>query len=288
MQIPRFFVSTAQLKVGATSAEARPFGHGSFKALADEFVTILEPALINQVKNVLRLRPDDHLKLLDGEGGLVECKLLESGKSELRCQIVGKTWEDLGEEVEVTIGLPLLKGERFDWALQKLTELGVATIVPLTTARTVVKIVKSDGKDAKGIADQQKKLARWQAIAREAAEQCERAMIPQIVLPMTIEDFLTTFASGGMEVVAFICAERLPEPSLKDILLELRKKILVQKGTAGKTISIVVGPEGGLTSDEIKFAQKAGWKPVSLGRRILRSETAAIYAVAQIIWALEK
>jgi len=285
MQIPRFFVSTAQLKVGATSAEARPFGHSSFKVLTDEFVTILEPALINQVKNVLRLRPHDRLVLLDGEGGLVECQLLESGKSELRCQIVGKTWEDLGNEVEVTIGLPLLKGERFDWALQKLTELGVGTIVPLTTARTVVKI---DDKDAKGLADLQKKLGRWQAITREAAEQCERVMIPQIVLPMRIEDFLTTFVSGGMEVVAFICAERLPEPSLKDILLDLRKKILVQKGTAGKTISVVVGPEGGLTSDEIRFAQEQGWKPVSLGRRILRSETAAIYAVAQIIWALEK
>jgi 16S rRNA (uracil1498-N3)-methyltransferase len=282
MQIPRFFVVPAQLKVGASSAEAKPFGHDSFKALTDEFVTILEPALINQVKNVLRLRPDDHLILLDGQGSIVECKLLETAKSEVRCQIVGKTCEDLSENIEVTIGLPLLKGERFDFALQKLTEVGVAKIVPITTARTVVKIA---GDDAKGIS---KKLARWQAITREAAEQCERVMIPQIVLPMRIEEFLATFASGGMEVAAFICAERLPEPSLKDILLELRKKILVQKGTAGKTISIVVGPEGGLTSDEIQFAQERGWKAVSLGRRILRSETAAIYAVAQIIWALEK
>jgi 16S rRNA (uracil1498-N3)-methyltransferase len=286
MHIPRFFLTDEQLqsppqaRASAGKLDADDGAEGGFHFSPGDYVTVNEPAVVNQVRNVLRMRPGDRLAILDGHGGIFNCELKEIGNKSFQCRILQKEYAAQDESGAVTIGLPLIKGERFEWALQKLTELGVAGVVPLITDRAVV---KAPG-DAKGTAN---KLARWQAIVKEAAEQCERATIPRVVSPISIDKFIAGGISGAPSDITFICTERLNQPLLRDVLLQMRQDRL-NKGTKYTTILVLVGPEGGLTEREISLAQDQGWKPVSLGPRILRSETAAIYSVAQIIWALEK
>lgn len=241
---------------------------------------IVNPAVVNQVKNVLRLGDGAKLQLLNGTGKLWKCRLSGAPGKVLSFEVEEKVELPL-PPLHATVAMAVLKGERFDWALQKLTELGVSTIVPLLTSRTVVKINPGD---AKGTST---KLPRWQAIVREAAEQSERATIPHIVAPRSFDDHMIAITAGGTIDNTFICAERIHSESLKDILSASNCKKTFSSGTADATIELIVGPEGGFTDEEVDLACKQGVKPVSLGSRILRSETAAIYALAQVMLVLE-
>jgi 16S rRNA (uracil1498-N3)-methyltransferase len=278
MQIPRFFLTSEDVRqtgmgggLAPTSLDLQPGGE----------IEIANSAMANQVKNVLRLSAGDKVHLLNGAGALFECSLSQVTSSVVACRVEAR--RNLpADSVDVCLALAVLKGDRFDWALQKATELGVSSIVPLLTARTVVKIDSSDAKGTKS------KLTRWQAIVREAAEQSERATIPNIVAPIKLVEWFDQNHIGGTDGIAYLCAERMATEHLRDILLELRSRSSNNDGTAGKTIFLVVGPEGGFIDEEIALAQERGFKPVSLGARILRAETAAIYAVAQVIWCLEK
>ncbi len=250
-------------------------------------VTIADRKIVNQIRNVLRLKAGDHIIILDGEGGLLDCALRSVEKQNVECTVIGKRLATGDASARVTVALPLVKGDHFDWALQKLTELGVYRIRPMTTARTVIKAVGSD--DAKKpLGTISPKLARWQAIVREASEQCERATIPNIVEPEKFGELIDTLTAGGTDSTVFICVERQPVPLLKSVLLSGSKKYTSDRKSEHKDISIVIGPEGGFTTQEIDFAIDRGCEPVSLGSRILRTETAAIYALAQILWCLEK
>lgn len=265
MHIPRFFLTQSALdfEPGRT-------------------VSIDDTAIVNQVRNVLRMQVGNQIVLLDGHGSLYECTISAMPPKQIECTIEEKKKAPGEPPVDVTIALALIKGERFEWALQKLCEVGVRTIVPIITARTVVKIDTTG--DAKGA---NAKLTRWQAILKEAAEQCERATIPHIVLPKKLNEFINDSTRGGIANSTFICAERLQVASLKDIFLDYACERKDRRATAEGAITLVVGPEGGFTDDEIALAQDAGAMPVSLGPRILRAETAAVYAVAQVIWCLE-
>lgn len=279
MHIPRFFLSGKQIaRPLPTSTPGTPG--------ATESVTILDTGVVNQIRNVLRLKPEDQVIILDGEGGLLDCRLVRIERREIECLVTGRRDSGRAPWLAVTVALPLLKGDHFDWALQKLTELGVNTIRPIITSRTVVRIQEvGDAKSRQGGAG---KLDRWRSIAREAAEQCERATIPQIVEPAIFRDYLSTLTDGGTNSTVYICTERLVEPLLKDSLLSRLRATETEQDSKRENISVIVGPEGGFTSDEITIAIEQGCKPVSLGSRILRTETAAIYALAQIMWCLEK
>jgi 16S rRNA (uracil1498-N3)-methyltransferase len=265
MTIPRFFLTQ----------NALDFESGGS-------IVIDEQALVNQLRNVLRMQIGDPIVLLDGNGSLYECTITAMPPRAIECRLDKKSAAPGEPPVDVTIGLALIKGERFEWALQKLCEVGVRTIVPLITSRTVVKIDTAG--DAKGA---QAKLTRWQAILKEAAEQSERAKIPQITFPRKFNDFMDDSTRGGMSSSMFICAERLQVTPLKDIFLGYARGQKDQHATAEGAVILLVGPEGGFTDQEISTAENAGAKPVSLGPRILRAETAAVYAVAQVIWCLE-
>lgn len=266
MQIPRFFLTQPALD----------FEPGDTAQITDS-------GLVNQIRNVLRMQVSDPLILLDGKGALYECTISSMPPREVHCKIDAKSIAGGDPPVDVRIALALIKGERFEWALQKLCEVGVRSIVPIITARTVVKIDTTG--DAKGA---HAKLARWQTILREAAEQCERATIPQIELPRKLNDFIDASMGGGTPGSTFICAERISTTPLRDILIDHACKRTDLSATTGGAFTLLVGPEGGFTEDEISLAVNAGAKPVSLGPRILRAETAAVYAVAQIVWCLEE
>ena len=290
MHIPRLFVTPDDL-ADATPVPAgeSPPGAGvsaaggvsSLDFRPGSSVKITNRGVCNQLSNVLRLTPGDKVVLLDGRGSACECAIDSINSRAVECTVL--SCQRLPEEsVRVSVAVAMLKGDRFDWALQKLTELGVSEIVPLMTMRTVVKL---DLGDAKGC---ERKLSRWQSIVREAAEQSERATIPHVVKPKKLQAWVDEIVHSGARDTAFICAERMPQRHLRDILLPMHEKMQNGEGTAGKTIHLLVGPEGGFADEEIAYAEKQGIKPVSLGQRILRSETAAIYALGQVMWCLEK
>lgn len=238
---------------------------------------ICDPGIVSQIRNVLRLKRGDQIIILDGEGGMFRCLLEKPTATHVEARIID-AHPAIGDPcVAVTVALPPLKGGRFEWALQKLTELGVYRVVPIATSRSVVK-PRSESKAA-----DTSKLTRWQAIMREAAEQCERASIPEMRPPMSLSTFLNSelWAPESGQHAAIVCAERSEAPLFRNVLAQL-----CQAEPPTKSISVVIGPEGGLTKDELERASATGGEVVSLGRRILRSETAAIYALVQIIFML--
>lgn len=176
-----------------------------------------------------------------------------------------KNLEDNSElKCKVTLYYCLSKGDKNDFVVQKATELGVSKIVFVSSKRCVVKY---DNKDV------DKKIARFSKIAKEAAEQCHRLIVPEIVGPYNIEQ-LGKIAS---EVVRFVAYEEESQHSPSFTISENKN-----------SVGIFIGPEGGIEEKEVKLLNEFGFKNVSLGNRILRTETAAVYALSVIANRLEK
>lgn len=265
MRIPRFFLP-----------------QNSFDLITGT-VAVEDSQIVDQILKVLRLSAGDQIDFLDGTGKIFRCTLEsqqprhrpkdKSRSKSLTARIDSESKATGEASVSLSVALPILRPARFEWAVEKLTELGAKEIVPIVTARSV-------GRESK--------LSRWQSIAREASEQCERALIPPISPPLTLEEYLLHLANEP-DATIFICTERadqLPEdtPSaeaLHMVLCNFDKK-------APHKISVIVGAEGGFTEEEQNFALKLGAKPVSLGKRILRSETAAIYISAIVMAILDQ
>jgi 16S rRNA (uracil1498-N3)-methyltransferase len=224
--------------------------------------------LAKQISNVLRLRVGDKVNILDGLGSIYFCRLEKAGKGQLKASIEESLKIEEGTGIPVHIALPLLKSGRFEWALEKLTELGVAKISPIVVKRSVVQAEASTGP----IDSASSKMNRWKAILKEASEQCERATIPLLVPPCNFETFVSETASSAGPV-KIICAERREAPHLATMLGNRNVSQL-------KEVVIAVGAEGGFTDGEVELAISSHFVAVSLGRQILRSETAAIYALA--------
>jgi 16S rRNA (uracil1498-N3)-methyltransferase len=220
--------------------------------------------------------------LLDAEGALYELVIERLEKSRLTCLLKNIRHDPPARGVSIRLGLALIKIDRFEWCIEKSCELGADEIVPVLTGRCVARAVE----DEKGEARLSGKLKRWQAIAREAAEQCERTAVPPVVRPEPLADFLCG-RGGGMEALRYICVERSHAAPLAKALASKIYERDLPDAEGIKAISLLVGPEGGFTDDEIALALKQEWMPVSLGPRILRSETAAIVAMAQVASVLD-
>ncbi|HET9099256.1 MAG TPA: RsmE family RNA methyltransferase [Acidobacteriaceae bacterium] len=177
----------------------------------------------------------------------------------------------LHEEVEAKESLPLILGlsiirfERMEWAIEKLTELGVAAIIPLTTQRSEKHLVLAATK----------RCERWRKISRESAQQSRRSQVPEISDPMSVKDCI---AESG-NALRYLFSEQERSRSLWESLMTTDRDV-----TPSTKIYAAIGPEGGWTSSELSSFAESGWQSVSLGKNILRSETAAI-AVAGLIGA---
>ena len=204
---------------------------------------------------VLRLRVGDSVTLFDGEDGEIPAQIVESGTRSARLSL-GPRRRVVRTRPRITLVQAVPRGERMDLVVQKATELGVYRIVPVLSARTVAQ------------PDPEGRPRRWRTIAQEAARQCGRADLPIIDPPQALAAALAAVA---------------PEPSRRFIVWEnaqgspLRRAL---EGSADQPVTLLVGPEGGFTDPEAVAAQSAGFAPVGLGPLILRSETAAIVAVA--------
>lgn len=218
---------------------------------------------LRHIRTVLRKQPGDLLTLLDGQGREYTVRITAIGKEEVVTEIVDRR-ERHPSGPDIVLGQGIAKADKMDWIVQKATELGVASIVPLVTERTIVKVK-----------DEEKRVGRWQKICREAAMQSGRPDIPLIGPLRTFPDFIMTLTPGPLTLFLFPWEEgMLP---IKEVL---RGKQGVEK------VVVLIGPEGGFSQAEADLAKKKGFHLVSLGPNILRTETAAVAVISMIGYEL--
>ena len=229
--------------------------------LAPERDLLLPEAAAYHVARVLRLRAGAPIVAFDGSGSDYHCEILGVEGDCVRIR-VGRGAAGLPEStLRITLVQAVSRGERMDWTLQKATELGVRTVVPVLSARSVVRLDEQQAA---------KKLRHWQAIVAAACEQCGRSVPPEIRAPQ--------------ELVAYLAAA--PREGQRFVLSPGGPASLAGLASVSARVELLIGPEGGLDDAEIEAATRAGFSPVRLGRRVLRTETAGIVALAvlQAMW----
>lgn len=211
------------------------------------------------LRDVLRLKQGDDAYVFDGVGNEFHCRVLKAGRETAELEIVQKVDPESSESrLNLTLALALLKGDKFDLVVQKVTELGVSSVVPVVTRYSDIQI--------RNPSDSEKRVHRWRRIALEAAKQSGRAKVPTIFEPTT---FSSLIASSD-EQVRLLFSERGGQ-SLKQVLNV--DSANVEGATA------IVGSEGGWSTEELSDAEQKGCQIVTLGGRVLRAETAAISIV---------
>jgi 16S rRNA (uracil1498-N3)-methyltransferase len=231
--------------------------------LATDLELALDAAAARHVQ-VLRMQPGDGLTLFNGQGGEYAAQVTHMGRSEVRVKVGphDAVEREADRQVHIAIGMPA--NERMEWLVEKATELGVASIQPLMTERTVLRL---SGERA------EKKVAHWQAIAVAACEQSGRNRVP-LVHP--IQSCAAWLAAA---------AKRPAQPALRCVLSVHSASVSAQAfALQGGAIECICGPEGGLSPTEEAAAIASGYQPVGLGARVLRSETAPLAALS--LWAL--
>ena len=215
----------------------------------------LPPTAARHVQ-VLRLQPGDGITLFNGEGGEWAASVTRMGRSDVDVEIGAHATieREAARAVHLVVGMPA--NERMDWLVEKATELGAASIQPVTTARSVVKLA---GERAA------KRQQHWQAIAVAACEQCGRNRVPPVHAPLALADWLRGAPAAGQRLLL----------SLRDGSQPLR-----QAAGGASQVWVLHGPEGGLTAQEEDAALAAGFVPASLGTRVVRAETASVAALA--------
>ena len=224
---------------------------------------------VNHIKNVLRIRHGEEMLVSDGTGRDYLCQAEEIAGQEVTVRILET--EEEGRELLSRIwlfqGLP--KSDKMEFIIQKAVELGAAGIVPVTTRNTVVKL------DPK---KEEAKVKRWQAIAESAAKQSKRSLVPRVSGIMTLKEAFDYVESQGFSVRLI--------PYEHEAGMDGTKTELDAAGP-GQDIAVFIGPEGGFDEREIELALSKGVRPISLGRRILRTETAGLALLSVLMMRLE-
>ncbi len=226
---------------------------------------------VNHIKNVLRAKIEEKIDICNtDEMKDYECKIEELTNDCVTCKIISEKQNASESNVEITIFQGLPKADKMELIIQKSVELGVNKIIPVDMKRCVVKL-----KDK----DQIKKVERWQKISEVASKQCGRGIIPKIGQVIKIKEILNIIEEYDAVLVAY---EKEENNYLK-IEIDKLKKLEKDK----KKIAIVIGPEGGLEEEEIKQLQENGAKVITLGKRILRTETVALNMISILMYELE-
>jgi 16S rRNA (uracil1498-N3)-methyltransferase len=229
----------------------------AFNSNSDSVSLAAEEA--RHLRDVLRLKIGDEVYVFDGKGKEFHCRVDESRRNDVHLQVLAEVAAARPESpLFLTLGVALLKGEKFDLVVQKATELGVSRVVPAATRYADIRL--RDEPDAA------KRVARWQRIALEAAKQSGRAVVPDVSSPASFESLIQTTPPGS-DVRRLMFSERDGE-SLPEARGKLPAKL--------SSVTALVGSEGGWANEEIGAAREAGWTIITLGGRTLRAETAAI------------
>ena len=215
---------------------------------------------VNHIKNVLRCNQDN--------GKTYHCKIFNIKNNEILCNIIDVEQEEQNKvKIDIYQGLP--KADKMEFIIQKSVELGVNSIIPVKMTRCVVKIDKKDEK---------KKLDRWNKISESAAKQCGRSFIPEIKPIIEIKDIINQKSKYDEIIVAY---ENEKDNYIKNELMkikELKKEL---------NLAIVIGPEGGLEENDVMLLKENGAKIITLGNRILRTETVALNILSIIMYEFE-
>ena len=227
----------------------------------------IEGALAHRLTNVLRMHAGDEVILFDGSGEDVRVRLDGVSVRRVGAAVIERGPGPREPRVRLHLYQSITKGDRFEWLLEKATEIGVARVVPLVAARSVVKT------PAGGY-----RADRWRRIAVEAAEQCGRSAVPEIGAPQPFDDALR-----GAPGILLLPYEEAGDaaPSIHDVLNRRIDDVF-----ALAEVSVFIGPEGGYEAAEIERANEAGAEIVTLGDRVLRSETAGLVAATLVMHAV--
>ncbi len=234
----------------------------------DERLTITGPE-VNHIRNVMRLKPGEEISVsIGGDGKEYRYGIESYTEDSVLCRLRFVKDKEVELPVKVLLFQGLPKADKMDLIVQKAVELGAAEIIPVSMERCVVKL--DAGKAAK-------KTARWQTIAESAASQSRRSIIPRVLAPMSMKEAVE-YAKEQTEVRVIPYELQEDDGSVKQYLESLKE---------GQSVSIFIGPEGGFAPGEVELAKEAGIRPISLGRRILRTETAGLAILSWLIYILE-
>lgn len=217
------------------------------------------------ISKVLRMQPGDKLQIVsdDGVSAMAAITAIDSERVSVRC--LEKLAESHEPRVKLVLAQGLAKGEKMDFIIQKAVEMGVYSIIPVAMEHSVVRL---DGAKAA------KKVERWQKIAESAAKQSKRDLIPQVQPVQSMAEMLAS-CDCETKIIAYECEDRL----------SLKAALKAAEAAGGiHELLLMIGPEGGISGGELELARQAGAVPVSLGRRILRAETAGLVAISAIFY----
>lgn len=229
---------------------------------------VIEGTDVNHIKNVLRMKAGEEVLISDGEGNDYCCEIDTLSEDEVLAKIVEQSFEgtELDGEFYLFQGLP--KSDKMELIIQKAVELGVKEVIPVSTKRAVVKL---DDKKA------DKKIKRWQAISESAAKQSRRGIIPNVHEVMSFKE--------ALEYADNLDINLIPYENFKDMTQTKEVLSAIQRGMK---IGIFIGPEGGFDEGEVELAIKHKVMPISLGKRILRTETAGLAILSVLMFQLEE
>lgn len=223
---------------------------------------------VNHIRNVLRMKIGEEIAVSNGtDGKEYRCGIEEFTEDEVICTLRFVKEDGLELPARVTLFQGLPKADKMEFIVQKMVELGAYRIVPVATKRAVVKL---DEKKAKT------RVGRWQAIAEAAAKQSKRRIVPQVGEVCTMKEALVQAASMDLKLIPYELSEGMA-----------KTRELIEKAAPGQEIAIFIGPEGGFEEAEVSMAMEAGFVPVTLGKRILRTETAGLTVMAWLMYRLE-
>ena len=223
---------------------------------------------VKHIKNVLRYKIGDEIDVCDENGVRYKTKIENFEQDKVNLKILDISNEITECNINITLYQGLPKSDKMDLIIQKCTELGVKTVVPVITDRVIVKL------DEKS---ESKKIDRWQKIAKEAAKQSGRQIVPTIENTINLKNSIEKLSKYDIVIMPYECEKE-----------RLIKKILKKLDESVKNIAIIIGPEGGFSDNDVEILKKCkNLEKVSLGPRILRTETAGLATLAMVIYELD-
>lgn len=237
------------------------------RSQVDENKVFLIGGDVNHIRNVLRMKMGEEIQVSDGSNQVRLCRISKIGEDLVEAEVLSieESFAELPAQIYLFQGIP--KGDKMEWIIQKAVELGVYAVVPMVTKRVVVKLDKKK---------ERSRIERWNKIAESAAKQSGRTVVPKVLPVMEFEDVCQYVQEFECKMIPYECAKGIK-----------RTQELVEGIQNKDRAAVLIGPEGGFEKDEVAMALQYGIEAVSLGKRILRTETAGMVVLGVMMFYLD-